>query len=255
MNISDLFWTASPEELKKGYVEEGEHYICLLCGKKIEKGIIYPGDGILYEAVRYMSVHIDQAHKSVFECLVQLDKRLTGLTDHQKSMLQLFYQGKSDGEVQREMGIGSASTIRNHRFVLKEKERQAKIFLVLMELLKDKNKRSPGFVPPHKTARMIDDRYNITQEESGKILKKYFPEGTDGHLTTLDMKEKNKLIVSFPYTAASTLFCGPYLLPPSHLNPLSANTGCHQLFCLKIHTQSNIFAGWQSPHRLILVWR
>ncbi|HBV96345.1 MAG: transcriptional regulator [Peptococcaceae bacterium BICA1-7] len=195
MNISDLFWTASPEELKKGYVEEGEHYICLLCGKKIEKGIIYPGDGILYEAVRYMSVHIDQAHKSVFECLVQLDKRLTGLTDHQKSMLQLFYQGKSDGEVQREMGIGSASTIRNHRFVLKEKERQAKIFLVLMELLKDKNKRSPGFVPPHKTARMIDDRYNITQEESGKILKKYFPEGTDGHLTTLDMKEKNKLIV------------------------------------------------------------
>jgi len=195
MNISDVFWNASPEELKKGYAEERDYYICLLCGKKIEKGIIYSGEGILYEAGRYMRVHIEQAHQSVFECLIRLDKRLTGLTDHQKSLLQLFYQGKSDGEVQREMGIGSASTIRNHRFVLKEKERQAKIFLVLMDLLKDKNNRSPGYVPPHKTARLIDDRYNITQEESGKILKKYFPEGPDGPLKTLDMKEKNKLVV------------------------------------------------------------
>jgi len=195
VKISDLFWSASPEELKKGYIEEEAQYICLICGKKIEKGMIYPGEGILYEAGRYIRVHIEEAHGSVFEYLVQLDKRITGLTDHQKSLLQLFYQGKSDGEVQKEMGIGSASTIRNHRFVLKEKERQAKVFLALMELLKDKNKRSPGYLPPHKTAGMIDDRYNITQEEREKVLKTYFPEGTDGLLNTLDMKEKNKLIV------------------------------------------------------------
>jgi hypothetical protein len=195
MNVSDLFWKASPEELKNGYVEEGDCYICLLCGKKIEKGIIYPNGGMLYEAGRYMRAHIEEAHRSVFECLIQLDKRLTGLTDHQKSLLELFYQGKSDGEVQREMGIGSASTIRNHRFVLKEKERQARVFLVLMDLLKDRNKRSPGYIPPHKTAKMMDDRYNITQEESDKILKKYFPGGTGGPLKTLDIKEKNRLVV------------------------------------------------------------
>jgi len=195
MNISDLCWSASIEELQNGYVEVGDAYICLLCGKKIEQGIIYPGKGVLYEAERYMCVHIEEDHGSVFEYLIQLDKRLTGLTDHQKNLLQLFYQGKNDGEVQKEMGIGSASTIRNHRFVLKEKERQAKVFLVLMELLKDKNKRSPGYLPPHKTAKSIDDRYNITQEESEKILKKYFPKGIDGPLKTLDMKEKNKLVV------------------------------------------------------------
>ena len=195
MSILDLSWNASPEELKNGYVEEENYYICLLCGKKIEKGIVYPEEGILYKAGRYMRVHIEKVHDSVFEYLIQLDKRLTGLTDHQKSLLQLFYQGKSDGEVQKEMGIGSASTIRNHRFVLKEKERQAKVFLVLMELLKDKNKCSPGYLPPHKTARLIDDRYNITQEESEKILEKYFPEGTGGPLKTLHMKEKNMLVV------------------------------------------------------------
>ncbi|OPY55820.1 MAG: hypothetical protein A4E55_02408 [Pelotomaculum sp. PtaU1.Bin035] len=191
----NLFWNASPEEFKNGYIEEENYYICLLCGKKIEKGIVYPEGGILYEAGRYIRVHIEKEHQSVFECLIRLDKRLTGLTEHQKNILQLFYQGKSDEEVQKEMGIGSASTIRNHRFVLKEKERQAKVFLALMDLLKDKNKRLSGCLPPYKTAGTIDDRYSITQEESEKILKKYFPEGTDGPLTTFDMKEKNRLVV------------------------------------------------------------
>lgn len=195
MKVSDLFWNASQEELKNGYVEEGDYYICLLCGKKIEKGIVYPEEGLLYEAGKYMRVHIENAHRSVFEHLILLDKRLTGLTEHQKSLLQLFYRRKSDGEIQKEMGIGSASTIRNHRFVLKEKERQAKVFLVLMELLKDRNKSSPGYLPPHKTARMVDERYNITREENDRIVKKYFPEGTDGPLKTLDMKEKNRLAV------------------------------------------------------------
>jgi DNA-binding CsgD family transcriptional regulator len=195
MDVLNLFWSVSPEELKNGYIEEGDYYVCLLCGKKIEKGIVYSSDSILYEAGRYIRVHIEKAHVSVFDYLIHLDKRITGLTDHQKSLLQLFYQGKSDGEIQKEMDIGSASTIRNHRFALKEKERQAKVFLSLMELMKDKNKRSPGYLPPHKTARMIDDRYNITQEESERIIKKYFPEGMDRPLKNLDMKEKSKLVV------------------------------------------------------------
>jgi len=93
------------------------------------------------------------------------------------------------------MGIGSSSTIRNHRFVLKEKERQAKVFLVLMELLKEQNKRSPDHLPPQKTSRVIDDRYNITQEERARIIKNYFPEGANGLLKTLAMKEKNRLVL------------------------------------------------------------
>ncbi|KNF08969.1 hypothetical protein CLPU_4c00150 [Gottschalkia purinilytica] len=195
INVSELFWNASLDELKRGYIEQDDCYICLLCGKKIEKGIIYPNKGILYEAERYIRIHIEEDHQSVFEYLIQLDKKLTGLTDHQNNLLKLFYQGKNDKEVQKEMGIGSASTIRNHRFVLKEKERQSKVFLVMMELLKEKDKHSPTFLELHKTATMIDDRYNITQEENEEILKKYFPKGTDGPLDTFHLKEKHKLVV------------------------------------------------------------
>jgi hypothetical protein len=195
MSVSESFWNSSLEELKQGYIRESDYYICLLCGKKTEIGIIYPEDGVYYEAGKFMRKHIEKTHRSVFDYLIGLDKKLTGLTEHQNSLLQLFHQGKSDSDVQKEMGIGSASTIRNHRFVLKEKERQSKVFLVLMELLKEKDRHAPTIVNMHKTARMVDDRYNVTLDEVEKVLKKYFPDGTDGPLTTFAIKEKHKLVV------------------------------------------------------------
>jgi hypothetical protein len=195
VDISELFWNASLEELKNGYIEQEDCYICLLCGMKVEKGIVYPKEGIFYESARYIRIHIAETHQSVFEYLINLDKKLTGLTEHQNALLKLFYQGKSDVEVQKDMDIGSASTIRNHRFVLKEKERQAKVFLTMMELLKEKDKHAPSFLNVHKNARMVDERYNVTADEKEKVLKKYFPEGTDGPLKTFSLKEKHKLVV------------------------------------------------------------
>ncbi|MHB8072556.1 DUF2087 domain-containing protein [Desulfosporosinus fructosivorans] len=195
MDISEQFWNASFDDLKFGYVQEKDQYVCLLCGEKIEKGIVYPEDGVLYEAGRYMRLHIDKVHHSVFEYLTQLDKKMTGLTEHQTNLIRLFYQGKSDGEVQKELGIGSASTIRNHRFSLKEKERQSKVYLVMMELLKEKNKHEPVYLTPPKTAKMVDDRYKVTQHDSDKLLTTLFPEGTEGPLKTFSIKEKNKLVV------------------------------------------------------------
>lgn len=196
MEISDLFWNASLEELKQGYIEEKNTYICLLCGEKIEKGIIYPFENMFFEAERYTRIHIESTHQSVFEYLIEMDKKLTGLTDHQKSLLLLFYQGKSDADIQNELGIGSTSTIRHHRFALKEKERQAKTFLAMMELLKEKDQYAPAFMPVHKTATMVDDRYNITKEDQDKILQKYFTVGTNiVSLKKFPPKEKQRLVV------------------------------------------------------------
>ncbi|MCR8843939.1 DUF2087 domain-containing protein [Paenibacillus sp. SC116] len=195
MDISELFWNASIDELKQGYHEQEQQYVCLLCGQKVEKGIIYKQGDTLYEAERYTRLHIEREHESVFHYLIQMDKKMTGLTEHQNGLLKCFYEGKSDRDIQQQMGIGSASTIRNHRFVLKEKERQAKVFLTLMELLKEKDEHAPAFIEYHKTATMVDERYNVTQDENDKLLAKYFPEGTDGKLKTFSMKEKSKLVV------------------------------------------------------------
>jgi len=191
----DVFSNASLEELKKGYKEETDAFVCLLCGEVIEKGIIYPYQEMLYEAERYMKLHIERNHQSVFAYLIGLDKKITGLTEHQSNLLGLFYQGKSDVEVQKELEIGSASTIRHHRFVLKEKERQAKTFLALMELLKEKDNHAPSFIPVHKTAKMVDDRYNITEEEQEKTVRKYFEDQQEAKLKKFPLKEKQRLII------------------------------------------------------------
>ncbi|MGQ8873681.1 DUF2087 domain-containing protein [Paenibacillus sp. TSA_86.1] len=189
--------TASLEEIKRGYVEEGVAYSCICCGYTTEAGIIYPEEGVLYDAVRYMRVHIEKVHGSVFEYLLELDKSVTGLSDVQRGLLAQFYEGKKDAEVQQALGIGSASTIRNHRFVLKEKERQAKIFLALMELLKNKDLHAPAawVSPIIKQEHTIQHSFDISEEEREHVLHKYFPEGKSGPMTTFHMQQKHKYIV------------------------------------------------------------
>lgn len=185
---------APMEDMKRGYSDGPDFFECLLCGKKIEKGIIWQEDGLLYEAEKFMNIHIKKLHGSVFDFLIGLDKKTTGLSDHQNMLLRLFHDGKSDTEIQKSIGVGSSSTVRNHRFALKERERQAKVFLTLMDILKS-GKKSPALVAPHKTAVMVDDRYCVTEDENDTILKNYFYKGLDGPLKTFSMKEKHKVAV------------------------------------------------------------
>jgi len=195
MKNIEIFWNASLDELKRGYLERDKKYICLLCNKEIEKGIVYSKSGIFYEAERYMILHIEKTHGSVFEFILEMDKKLTGISEHQKSILRLFYQGKNDEEIRKEINVGSKSTIRNHRFILKEKERQSRLFLALMELLKQKDINAPAIVDIHKTATMVDERYNSTVDESESILKKYFPDGREEKLSRFPKKQKHKIII------------------------------------------------------------
>ncbi|MFJ7951397.1 DUF2087 domain-containing protein [Lysinibacillus sp. NPDC096418] len=195
MDLDQLFWQASLEDIKEGFTEENDYYTCLLCSKKIEKGIIYPHDNVFYEAEKYMRLHITAEHQSVFHYLNGLNKKMTGLTDHQSHILRLFYEGKSDVEIKEELEVGSATTIRHHRFALKEKERQAKIFLAMMELYKEKDQKADAYVPIHKTATMVDERYDITLSEEQELLEKYFPNGVGQLLVRFPKREKHKIVV------------------------------------------------------------
>lgn len=167
MTVSDLLWDAAVTEIKSGYVEVEDGYICLFCGRKIEKGIVYPEAGVLYEPRRYIRLHIEQAHGSVFAALVRLGKKATGLSEHQTQLMDLFYQGKSDAEVQEAMGIGSPSTIRNHRFLLREKERQARVFIAMMEILREQERPTAGQQTRKKGATTMD------RERRKQLIKQY----------------------------------------------------------------------------------
>ncbi|HOT27166.1 MAG TPA: DUF2087 domain-containing protein [Candidatus Ozemobacteraceae bacterium] len=195
-NINELFWNASLTEIKQGYVyrETDEAYTCLICGKRFACGIIHPMNGTLYESRKAVERHIVDGHGSVFAFLLPLEKKLTGLTDHQKNLLESFHAGRSDADTAKALGT-STSTIRNHRFQLRERQKQAKIFLALMELLQEKNRSHGDFITIPRTARQVDERFAITEQENADILREYFPQGPEGPLRNLPVKEKRRVAI------------------------------------------------------------
>ncbi|MHA7966102.1 DUF2087 domain-containing protein [Paenibacillus sp. CAU 1782] len=199
MEVQDLLWAASSEELKKGIsFDPGKmQYLCLVCGESFMKGEIFklPEAERFLDAEAYASWHLAQTHGSMLEVLLKLDKKATGLTDLQKDLIRQFASGMSDAEIVRQSGSGSASTIRHHRFTLKEKVKQAKLLIAVMELMEQGGSPDLSFVEVHRTATQVDDRYDMTQKEYGEWIKRYFPEGPEGPLSEFPRKEKRKIAV------------------------------------------------------------
>ena len=199
--LSKLFWSADLAELKRGYVYEppSEEYVCVICGARFLKGRIYPVDDILLEAEKAARSHVAQAHGGVFPFLLALDKKYTGLTEHQRDLLTCFYQDQSDKEIAVKMENGNNSTIRNQRFTFRERAKQAKIFLAIMELLEEQgtSARAQGekFIEIPRTATMVDERFAITAAENATIIKAYFKQGPEGPLHDFPKKEKKKIVI------------------------------------------------------------
>jgi DNA-binding CsgD family transcriptional regulator len=195
-SVSDLFWQAPLADIKRGYTYEAtsDEFVCLVCGQRFPNGVIYSHEGQLYEARKYLEIHVAVGHQSALHYLLNLDKKLTGLTDHQKQILEMFAAGSSDREVAKALGT-AASTVRNHRFSLREKQKQAKVFLAIMELIGEHVPKKQTFVPIPRSTTLVDERFAITQEESQEILKTYFPQGLNGPLSNFPLKEKRRVAI------------------------------------------------------------
>lgn len=195
---SELFWNAEMEEIKNGFTEDDEKYKCIICEEVFQKGRIFEINSELYDARKAVELHIAARHGSMLQYLLGMNSAFTGLSDVHRELLTLISQGLSDKEIAKELGVAQ-STIRNHRYKLREKEKQAKLFLALMDLLsKNTNKRintldKDVMCDAHKTATTLDDRYNITDKEREDIIKTYF--GENGELINYPVKEKRKIIV------------------------------------------------------------
>lgn len=196
MDSSKLFWNSSVDDICKGYIYDktSENYICLICGEKFTRGLIFEENGVLMEAEMAIKIHISKAHVSVFEYLLTLDKKYTGLSEIQSKIFEYFYKGYSDKDIVKIEGEGSESNIRNHRFKLREKEKQAKTFLALMTLLSknENNNNNKKLVEIHRRATMVDERYAITEKEKEKILKNYI---VDDRIINIPRSEKKKIVI------------------------------------------------------------
>lgn len=198
MKSNELFWSAAIEEVKQGFVENEQEYRCIVCDEAFQKGRIYQINSEFYDAKKATELHIMARHGSMLEYLLGMNAAFTGLSDIQRELLTLISQGLSDKETAAKLGVAQ-STIRNHRFKLREKEKQARLFLAMMDLLanhtnKKINKLDHAVIcDPHKTATTLDDRYNITDKERVNAIKTHMDE--NGALKSYPVKEKKKIIV------------------------------------------------------------
>ena len=180
---------ASVSDLKRGYVFAAaqDRFHCLCCDFKTEPGQIYRGGDAYYDAEKFMRIHIETEHGSPLQILLQLDKRWTGLTELQTQLISLFSDGVNDQEITSQLGTGSVSTIRNHRFLLREKLKQAKCFLAIGELMEELSQTKS-------TAPVAKKAVSVSAAEQ-KILAIYFPQGIEGPLATYPGREKRRLLV------------------------------------------------------------
>lgn len=197
-NSNELFWNTSLEDILNGFLEYEKEYQCIICGEPFEKGRIYDIDSKLYDAKKATELHVEKKHGNMLEYLLALNSTLTGISDVQREIIVLMYKGFSDKEIALKLGVAQ-STIRNHRYKLREKEKQAKLFLAIMKMLTDStNRKITKLVKEeisdfHITAKSIDDRYNITDKEKVETIRTYMEE--NGALKSYPAKEKKKIII------------------------------------------------------------
>ena len=114
---------ANIEDFKRGYIwdEKKSEFICLICGKSIGKNTNIANNHML-------------SHGNSVERLLFLDKKYIGLTEIQKKFIDMLSRKYSDKEIAINLDC-SESTVRNIRFALREKARQSRAFLAIMELV------------------------------------------------------------------------------------------------------------------------
>ena len=149
MEEQELLWSSSQQELVRGITLRDGQYRCLLCGVAFPQGEVFPRGGRFYDAEAMAALHLREAHGSVLEYLLHRNPGLLGLSEVQLELLRMLAEGCTDKEIAAQKRV-SPSTVRNHRFKLREKERQARLFLALMETAHQPHLQPGGYrlLPP-----------------------------------------------------------------------------------------------------------
>lgn len=192
INYNDL----SIDAIKKGYIFEQETgcYECIECGARYEEDEIFHLKNRYFTAKKMIKYHMNSEHGNRLNTLLSLDKKLTAITDNQKEVLSLIASNMSNTDIASQLKL-SPSTVRHMRFTMKEKAKQAKVFLALYELTFDDNGKDASIVAIHPHATMIDDRYKITTDEETEVIEKMFTSLEPLKLKTFSTKEKKKIVI------------------------------------------------------------
>lgn len=100
--------------------------------------------------------------------------------------MTLFSKGFEDQEIANQLNI-TTSAVRNHRFKFKEKKRQAKILLALLELIDEKEQSD--FIA--NSLIDSDERFVSSKKERDKVFSVFLD--ANGKATQIPKKKKSGL--------------------------------------------------------------
>lgn len=193
MKIENL----SVEQIKQGYVYDpaAESYTCIICGKTFNSGEIYQINSRFFTADKAVQKHMETEHSEYLSFLLKDESKYNTLTENQKQLLKLFASSTEDKEISEKLGI-TASTVRHQKFIFREKAKQAKFYLAVYErAFENKESGENAIVPIHDHARMVDERYVITEKERNRILETCFYSLEPLKLKNFPPKEKKKVVI------------------------------------------------------------
>lgn len=193
----ELLDRCSVTDLQNGYCRDGKSQVwtCIVCGKAFAEGEVYPLGVRLLLAEKAAACHVVQEHGDPFLLLLEQGKVQTGISEIQEQVLRGLRARQTDKQLAFEMGSKSESTIRNHRFQLRKRKKEAKIFLALMELLEKEGTAMEPLLKFSTDLPVQDERVNVTTAEAGKIENKHFTAGDELVLRQWPAKEKARLVV------------------------------------------------------------
>jgi len=183
---------ADPASLARGFTEQRASLRCLHCEATFDLGEIHPVEGRLLLPERAAAVHVADAHGGPLEALLALGKSVHGLSEVQSTVVGVRARGGTDADIADALGGRSPSTVRNHRFQLRRKHREARVLVALFDLLETQMNPTETYVRFHDQLPTSDDRTVITTTEADKLLAKYFEEN---RLIRIPKKEKHKLVI------------------------------------------------------------
>lgn len=185
----------SEEDIRRGFSETEKSFVCVYCGREFEKGEIFKEGDRFFDAHR-MAVSHAKSHDDRIERLFEMGGKNLSLTENQKKLITLFSKGISDSDIAKEMNI-SPSTVRHQRFMFRERAKGARLFAALWSLAEEGKTKGAkdSLIMPHKGAKMVDERYVITEEEEKNILENVFTSLEPLRLKVFSKKEKKKIVI------------------------------------------------------------
>jgi DNA-binding CsgD family transcriptional regulator len=188
-------------DIKNGYYldEKDSSFICIHCGRSFNTDEVFKIGDKFFGAATAVRMHIQTEHKNKLNELIDSENKYLSLTDNQKALLILFGSGLSDNEIAKQLNV-TPSTVRHQKFIFREKAKSAKIYLAVWDmaasgLYKIKNTDGNELLPLHGGAKMVDERYVITEEENKKILEGVFESLEPLKLKVFSAKEKKKIVI------------------------------------------------------------